>query len=556
MNNIKTNAQFPNIISHRHIPHDFAPPQKSEFLADMLTNSALSHSITTTHIPPNKALNGRTSTFFSKALKVIICLVKRIYRIVISVRDTIKNKVFGQKIYYDGDSQNFLEKNTFLPYTKQFANKSHELLSKKEFAELNKISNSSPTQLDSFSLKMHKLLKLFDQGLKNTNARNWHRETTLYIRALQNMLASIHNKSELQNQSEVFLREMSYFRYREIKLTNEIQYFLEKTSPNSTKFTENTPITLFIDRMKEVNEELKANPKFGERESLDEPMDANLFGNLPFEIGTLSLKNDKQTHIIRMPSITSDIKTNRNISGHLITKEASIVAEFSLYEQTLQKNNKKHFYFNLMSRQFENENLRSLAIEKLDTRETDAVSTITLDKDSHFWKQIGFYLDRNKAKDFKKSCIYEMFDAETNLFYWSSHLNKTDLRKNAKKFLEEIHHNIFKNNENLSQEERQDFIEILYLYIIDYALNEIQPDGANFSCKQCIDRGATQTAALIIFDKMKKKKSLTKEEQDFINTIHYGPALMVSNRPPQNSRVIRNLRMLKRLAESRITHNV
>lgn len=192
-------------------------------------------------------------------------------------------------------------------------------------------------------------------------------------------------------------------------------------------------------------------------------------GNLPFLQFTLPGK----TQVIRMglPIVERPYLQNLILTPPLNPEFVAFI-----------RMQKRHLYVNLMKREG-SEAPNSLAIESLEKREP-TFSAVTLDKNSDFYWQQGEFPSESKA--FKQEFYNKMVDPK-GTYYWS--LQLTDWNRELKAILDKVHQKYFNQKLELSKQERQDFIELSYLEILDRLVAFLQPDSMNITCKHAIDRG-------------------------------------------------------------------
>lgn len=234
-------------------------------------------------------------------------------------------------------------------------------------------------------------------------------------------------------------------------------------------------------------------------------------GNLPFLQFTLP----NHTQVIRMglPIIETSYLQNLILTP-------SLNPEFIAFVR-LQK---RHLYVNLMKREgLEGPN--SWAIESLEKKEP-SFAAVTLDKNSDFYWQQGDYPSNSEA--FKQIFYDKMMDPQ-GAYYWSIHLDSW--KSQLKSILEKVHHKYFNQKLELSNQERQDFIELSYLEILDQLVDLLQPDSMNITCKHAIDRGPSLAVLWQL------KLGLGSENE--IAALLLAPPLLMHNRTGHESRLDR-----------------
>lgn len=256
--------------------------------------------------------------------------------------------------------------------------------------------------------------------------------------------------------------------------------------------------------------------------------DPNLLGNIPYQTFELQSKNGKNIKVFRSANITKDEEKKYSI----LTK-SSVCEQFNLFLDAYAREGKKHLYVNLMKRNMshENETLRSEMIENLETDYPGALNVVSLDRNSSFYFQQGFYLNLSGAENFKNDFKNHLKNDE--FYYWSKNLNVKVLHKEIGELIEHIHKNYFQSSEILSYEKRQAFIELAYCMIIDTLISKMEPDSCNFSCKSCIDRGGLTNATMYLYYLIKKQGTIRPDQFNYLQYLTFLPALLVGNRQMQ-----------------------
>ena len=286
-------------------------------------------------------------------------------------------------------------------------------------------------------------------------------------------------------------------------LTKGYQEFLFKYVP---RYEEGDYFTY----LKNTLSSLRKNPHFKKSKTTFSD-DSYTEGNLPFLQFTLS----SQTKVIRMglPIIETPYLQN-------LIFTPSVNPEFLAFIR-LQK---RHLYVNLMKREgLEGPN--SFALESLEKAEPSFIA-VTLDKNSDFYWQQGDFPSESEA--FKHVYYSKLVDSN-GAYYFSARLQ--DWNRELKSILDEIHQKYFSQKLELSLQERQDFIELSYLEILDRLVALLQPNSMNITCKHAIDRGPS----LAVLWQLKLKRA---DENEAVALL-LAPPLLMHNRTSHESRLDR-----------------
>lgn len=238
--------------------------------------------------------------------------------------------------------------------------------------------------------------------------------------------------------------------------------------------------------------------------------------NLPSELFSFHL-HQKKLEVYRMASPTRQ---------EFIHK-AEIIDEFRGFLRAM-AGVKRHLLVSFQDRDSWKEGVRCRILEGLQKRVEFAsqFSAITLPKATDFYNQSGIFLELNSADDFIEAFLERLENPEAHGFYLSQ------IQKSLpwEKFLKAIHEGYFLGNRSLTRENRQDFIEIAYQWIIVKALEELKADSVSFTCKDAIDLGSGGGALFFGFIQLMNSDFSKKETQDYLRFLFYTPALFIRER--------------------------
>jgi hypothetical protein len=100
---------------------------------------------------------------------------------------------------------------------------------------------------------------------------------------------------------------------------------------------------------------------------------------------------------------------------------------------------------------------------------------------------------------------------------------------------------------SLSPQDRLDFIEIFQLILTLKIIDHHKPHSLSFTCKDAIDAGAAQSAALYAFLRILNEDFTTQEAHDYFRWLLYAPALFIRERSLDNERLNRTLSALAKI---------
>ena len=243
-------------------------------------------------------------------------------------------------------------------------------------------------------------------------------------------------------------------------------------------------------------------------------------------------------------------------------KDSQINSEFQVYLDYLQKNNLKHSYINFQDNRIihynnnktlrdlikvigiNNERFRSQAIENLSKKSSysQTIEVITLGKDSRFYLQSDMFENSFDNKyDFLDVFLKKLFEDNNQGFYFSQkwlQKNQESIRLTFRQLIDIL----FSERNILSPEEKRNFIEICYFYLLDNSLDNLY--SLNLTCKDGIDRAGSAHAMVyfmtLLFDIINQKIDIHQFELKLkkMYGVFFADALSVKKREIINSRFV------------------
>ena len=362
-----------------------------------------------------------------------------------------------------------------------------------------------------------------------------------YREGIQKFLLSKKTLSGTEKKYLELIREWSYWRMRDVDLLPEIQSFI-----NEKEWIPEVEGQLTLKEwkslLKEIDKNLRRNRALKESGPMTDLYDPHLFGNTPYKAFDLRLNSGKDCRVLRIPAVTRDLSVSKGK-----TIETKVIEEFQAFATALADKGERHLYVNLMKRQGAlNEVPRTKAIEEMDTKKGSPISVISLDKNSDFYTQKRSFSEGTQTVDiFKQSYMDHLLSS--GHYHWPSQMKPAEIKDILSQCFDKVVDEFFKGSKELDTCSRRNLIELHYSeVIIDFA-NRLNVDSMNTSCKDCIDRGASQLFELWIKENTSSGKKFSKEEINRMTTLLFAPALMASNRPPQMDRIQRCLEMITHL---------
>ena len=263
--------------------------------------------------------------------------------------------------------------------------------------------------------------------------------------------------------------------------------------------------------------------------------------NLPSYKYELSL-NDLTFGVLHLPSPTRQ---------HLISK-ASIAWEFACWMRCNLEEKQNHLMINLQDRSSWKEAARCHALEEmsLQAEYRRYLRIVSLNKNTPFYNQRGQYLNIQDAKEFISSVKEELTDLHNLAYYYLRVMKDKNYTDFVAKLIDFVHKEFFEGKKQLVRSERQNFIEIVYHFIVLKVIDLVKPETISFTCKDSLDTGAAMTGSFYGFYHLLKGTKWQKKEKDFLLYLFYAPALVVRERPIDSTRLFRALAFLSCIEEA------
>ncbi len=278
------------------------------------------------------------------------------------------------------------------------------------------------------------------------------------------------------------------------------------------------------------------------REEESHIFDALHQGNIPSTEVSLERGGEEIT-ILRMACPTIQEMINH----------ANVVEEFKTLLLELDAK-KKLLMINFQDRTSWREHARSLALEDLARQAefAESLSVVTLAKETDFYNQTAIYQELDDVATFIHY-FYDHLGDEATGYYFPPFIKKVLFPGWIKEMLSLVHENIFEGKKQLSFLERLDFIELAY-HFISWKLIEItQPNYLCFCSKDGLDISATSSVGFTALLGIVHHKRWKQTDFDRLNTLLFGPTLMIRERSVHPERLERLISMIA-LLESRKSH--
>lgn len=266
--------------------------------------------------------------------------------------------------------------------------------------------------------------------------------------------------------------------------------------------------------------------------------------NLPTQICSFHFQDNKVLNI-RMPSPTVQEYAHKAHIDELFN-------DFIRYYQS-EKIAKTHLIVNLQDRTSWRENARCQALENLSkgAASDSRLCVITLATDTDFYHQLPPYQDNNDADTFKEQFIEHLGD-ESAGFYFPEELRAALFPDFIDRLVDMVHKVFFAERKVLTQNERMNFITIVYNLVILKVVEIIRPDSMGLVCKDGIDLSCSFNAMLIVFCKLVNDEPLNQNDRDCLRYLIYIPSLSIRERLMVEERFDRFISMVKFLEKLQV----
>lgn len=282
-------------------------------------------------------------------------------------------------------------------------------------------------------------------------------------------------------------------------------------------------------------------------EGQDDSFDPYAMGNLPSEFQALRL-GDQELSLLRMPTPTSQELISKVQIAH---EFSGLVDAFAGSDQP-----KKHLIVNLQDRTSWAQRARADFLEKLpnDPSYLNFVNTITLTKSTDFYQQTGAYSEVSQSKEFLKQLVVHLKSEETG-FYFAPWIQEELFKGFIEKLVAKIHRFFFHGKATLSQNDRQNFIEMVYQFLILKTVEVTEATSMSFTCKDALDTGATQTLSFYCFLRLITDQELGPRDRQKMHLLLFVYPLLFRNRPTLAKEFLRMVQGLEFIEKNLEKHS-
>ena len=193
----------------------------------------------------------------------------------------------------------------------------------------------------------------------------------------------------------------------------------------------------------------------------------------------------------------------------------------------------------------------------------DSLLAWAADPYSDFFRQSkGF--DSNhpvKAKVFIKQTYEQIMDnRQLSMVIPEKILKEETFQSAVVNILNEVYEDFFFNEKGpqktLNSVERQDFIVLTDIRLLEHFCAVYEPDSLDTTCRSHIDRGMVMTTLLYLYASVKGGQVVKEETLDYMELIIFPPSLLFSQRATHDGRIKRLLSVMSRLLDSEVINKV
>lgn len=273
--------------------------------------------------------------------------------------------------------------------------------------------------------------------------------------------------------------------------------------------------------------------------------DTIMQGNVPNYLCQLHNGDYKLTNL-RLPSPTKQVTVD----------QANITDEFRGYLFSLgtHQSTKHHLLINLQNRLSWQEHARCSALEHIQNSSLfkEALTVVTLATDNEFYHQLGAFRKLDNIDEFKMAFLNQI-TSKNGGYYFPDECKEKICSDFAGEAIDVVQKLVFTDKESLTLEERQSYISLVHALIELKLIDIIKPDCLSLTCKDGIDESGYSNGVLFLFLKMISREILDEPSREYLNSIIYGPAILIRERPMRPEEFNRLMCIVRCLESARHT---
>ena len=254
-------------------------------------------------------------------------------------------------------------------------------------------------------------------------------------------------------------------------------------------------------------------------------------GAIPHHLCDLSWA-DRVIPIVQMPSPTRQDRIDAAIPTEI----------FQVALHRIVREEGPVLIVNLQDRSAWRDGARCLAIEGLSG---DGASVLSLPRDGEWYQQEGDFEKLSSAKRFKEAMVLQILGEGVH--------GITVSEDSLRHLIDELHTAIYGGRNSLTKTMRCELIDLVHLFLILRAIEEVKPGSVLVCCKDGLDITGTAIGGLFSWMKFLNQRPFSEEEKTWLGTAVLGLPLIERQRLLFPDRFRRLVNLIKVLEEGAFT---
>jgi len=240
---------------------------------------------------------------------------------------------------------------------------------------------------------------------------------------------------------------------------------------------------------------------------------------LPIHVFTLSW-HEKLIPVVRLPSPTRQERIDAAVPSEV----------FQIALRRHGRESGRFLVINLQDRTGWKEGARCQAIEELQRKDVmnKTISVFTMCCDGDFYQQDEAYESISSAQRFKETLLDHLTAPNRGVLFPRTPDVKADI--GIKELIDVLHKALYSGRNVLTKEQRCEFIDLVYVFLMLRVIEETHPEIIFISSKDGLDTALPACATLFAFLKLFNRRSSSEEEIDWLSGMLLGLPLVERDR--------------------------